>query len=273
MPDPSLPAGDRKALIRLLRHLLADGPARISAAGSGDEVELVGEHAPARRYSQVLLKKARSLGVIRQSQNRIAATPSARTFLRRALIALEEDEFQDQHRETVVETLAQDGVRQTVRRNLLESPLPGLARLKDRSGSTFFPPEAIEAGERLLADFARGQLQPRVTASWEPRLLSQPKGGAGGKAELADSAMAARLRFSRAVDAMGPDLSGVAMDVCCFEKGLEAVERDRQWPARSAKLMLRTALLTLARHYRPPSAAPRHRHWGAEGFRPDMKHP
>jgi hypothetical protein len=34
--------------------------------------------------------------------------------------------------------------------------------------------------------------------------------------------------------------------------------------------MLRTALMALARHYAPPSAADKRRshHWGAEGYRP-----
>jgi hypothetical protein len=51
------------------------------------------------------------------------------------------------------------------------------------------------------------------------------------------------------------------------------VERERQWPARSAKLMLRTGLLSLARHYAPPRKASHAatQHWGAAGYRPEME--
>lgn len=91
-------------------------------------------------------------------------------------------------------------------------------------------------------------------------------------ADLTDSAIAARVAVNRALEAMGPELAGVALDVCCFMKGLETVERERQWPARSAKLMLRTALMVLSRHYNPPMPARRARveHWGAEGYRPEL---
>jgi hypothetical protein len=274
MADPSATATERKALIRLLRHLLADGPAKISRKAESNEVELAFERSPPRNYGENLLQKARSLGLIAESHERISATPSAKTFLRRALLSVEQDGFQDQHRQNIADTLIEEGSRRTVRRNLLESPLSILSRIKDRSGKGFFPADAIEAGERLMSDFTRGQLQPRVTASWEPRLAAKSRGGAGGQAELADSAMAARLRFSRAVEAIGPELSGVAIDVCCFEKGIEAVEHDRQWPARSAKLMLRTALLVLARHYRPQATgaqAAHARHWGTADFRPEIR--
>jgi hypothetical protein len=161
--------------------------------------------------------------------------------------------------------------RQTVSVNQLESPLAALVRLKDKAGSPFLPEPAIAAGERLARDIVRAGLQPRLTMAWEPRLASRSKGEMGQAREISDTAVAARLRLQRAVEAMGPELSGVALDVCCFMKGLETVERERQWPVRSAKLMLRAALMTLARHYEPERPPARRRHaWGAVGYRPDQ---
>lgn len=61
------------------------------------------------------------------------------------------------------------------------------------------------------------------------------------------------------------------VDVCCFLKGLKTVETERQWPARSAKLILKTALAVLARHYDPRPEETRRRtrhHWGAADYKP-----
>jgi len=257
---------ERRDLLRLLRRLLR-GPVEMGA-GEGAALRVEGEDLS---LAADLVARAVRHGLVAASGGTLSATPQTSAFLRRAMLAGEEA-FAGQHRVEVQETVDVEGERQAVRRNLAESPLALLSRLKDRTGGAFLPAEAIEAGERLAADFTRAQLQPRVTASWEPRLSARGKGERGGQAELADSAMAARDRFAQAVEAMGPELAGVAIDVCCFCKGLETVERERQWPARSAKLMLRTALLALARHYAPPprqSCRASH-HWGADGYRPPM---
>lgn len=154
---------------------------------------------------------------------------------------------QHQHRE---ETSLMDGGRpKSVIRNRSSSPLASLERLKTSDGSAYFAAMLIEAAEALSADFARSQLQPRITARWEPRVEANASGRRNHAADISDSAAEARQRFNRAVSAIGPELSGVVVDVTCFEKGLELIERERQWPARSAKLMLRTGLEILARHY------------------------
>lgn len=204
--------------------------------------------------------------------DRLYATREARAWLRRFLSAREEA-FLEQHRIVERVEIVRDGGREAVNVNVTATPLAALSRLKDRSGARWLPPEALAAGERLARDFHYGALQPRVTQSYEPRHGEQSRPGAGAAVELGDAVMAARRRVADAVEAMGPDLSGVALDVCCFEKGLETVERERRWPPRSAKLMLRTALLQLHRHYEPPAPPKaRRRHaWGAEGYRPELR--
>lgn len=162
--------------------------------------------------------------------------------------------------------------------NPLESPLAWLRRRKDKDGRPLISAAEFEAGERLRADFTFGQLAPSVTQRWSPVGGSdgRPRAAAGGVLDLADNTLAARERVHRALAAVGPELSGILIDVCCHLRGLEDAERAQGWPLRSAKVVLQLSLQRLARHYgllasmpagrADPSATVRH--WGADGYRP-----
>lgn len=258
-----------KMIGALVRFVAAAGSVEI--AGMQDGALLLGGTGQTQRlFGEALLRQASSRGLVERAGRSVRATPQARAYLRRVLLAGGTPDCQGQHRDLEERTMVTESGRETVTVNLAESPLGAIARLKERSGAPFLPAEALAAGERLHGDFTRAHLQPRMTMSYEPRLSAKTKGRAGGAADLTDSALEARARVNRAVTAMGPELSGVALDVCCFQKGLEIVERERQWPVRSAKLILRVALMTLARHYAPPPREARRSHaWGAEGYRPD----
>ena len=129
-----------------------------------------------------------------------------------------------------------------------ESPLAWLARRRGRNGRRLIETHQLQAGERLRADFTLAHLMPRTTSNWESPLVSGR--GLGDRAmNPSDSMIAARQRVHHALDAVGPEMSGLLVDVCCFLKRLEDVERERVWPLRSAKIVLQLALDRLARHY------------------------
>ncbi|MGR3759317.1 DUF6456 domain-containing protein [Roseobacteraceae bacterium NS-SX3] len=117
-----------------------------------------------------------------------------------------------------------------------ETPLSMLARLTGKDGDPFLPPGLVRAGERLREDYELAQVGAHL-----------PQGtGSGG---VTPEAAAARDRASRALRALGPGLSDIALRCCCHLEGLEAAERQLGWSARSGKVVLRIALQQLHAHY------------------------
>lgn len=158
--------------------------------------------------------------------------------------------------------------------NHAESPLGLLYRKNKQTGQRFLSDDEFQAGERLRADFTRGNMMPRITANWEAGISKRARGERGAQADLSDHALDCRDRVEKALRDVGPELSGVLLDICCFLKGLELVERERCWPVRSAKMMLKTGLSILHRHYTAgrntgKTEVPVY-HWGSPDFRPSL---
>lgn len=260
---------DRRRAVRFL----GGGPARLEPAARGGTVLLC---AAERGTVSLCAEAVNSLlrdGMIVRSAETVSLTGTGKAGARRA--AAVEEPYRAQHLDLGHRQVVVAGGVQKVQANLGESPLAQLARRRTRKGEPFLSPSEFDAGERLRADYARGQIMPRLSAGWMATAAAGRGAAAArdGIAGLTDAALAARQRVDGALTAVGPELAGVLVDTCCFLKGFEQIEFERGWPVRSAKVVLKTALSVLARHYdgRAGKAAGRRRpilHWGGTGYRP-----
>lgn len=262
-------AGRERA--RLIRFL-AKGPGRVENAARADRVLVDGGDRGTVSASPDVVAELTWAGIIERRADRIELTSDGLASSRRADAA--GPPFATQHRflDTVRTEIGGHWTDTTI--NLRESPLARLARQRGRHKAAFLGEREFRAGERLRADYTRGQIMPRLGANWSEAVASGRRGSQeNGIGELTDAALSARQRVEKALDAVGPELSGVLVDICCFLKGLEQVEAERGWPVRSAKIVLKTALGALARHYEPRHAPQRRSvlHWGAADFRPSIK--
>ena len=158
------------------------------------------------------------------------------------------DAFRAQHDVVSRQRIEHESGASTAYFNEGESPLLWMRRRKGADGRPLIGAAAFAAGERLRQDYTLGQMAPRMTADWSNPLSGARKSGSPGM-NATESMMAARQRVSKALDAVGPEFSGLLFDLCCFLKGLEAIEREHRWPVRSGKVVAHLALQRLARHY------------------------
>lgn len=265
-------AGGDKQWVRIARFLSRGEAIPAGRADSGKILLDGGDRGTISAPKTALEAMARS-GLVERVAGKLSLSQTGAAYLKRALAV--GDAFQDQHRdldEIRIETPT--GGMATVIANLAESPLAQLVRRKAKDGRPFLTEGEWRAGERLRSDYTRGQIMPRMGANWVASVASGRRDGSNGMADLTDAALAARQRVDDAIDAVGPELAGVLIDVCCFLKGLEQVEMERGWPARSAKIVLKTALGVLHRHYHPqvgPSRRAGHMlHWGTADYRPKI---
>lgn len=247
-----------------------------------------GCHAERRSDQVVLVRKAGKLAVsagvptgvlahlleagavacaVRAGSSDFRITEAGRARLKRA-DSDSETPFADQHR-TIAKVSVENG--ETLRVNLREDPLEMFRRAK---AAFFLIGEAeLAAGDRFRRDLTLAQTLPQVTANWS-RLVVDGASYHDGLS-VSERVVAARARVDAAMKAVGPDFSGILIDVCGFSKGLEAVEKEHNLPQRAGKVALGYGLRALARHYGLSSAAVGRakapmQSWGAPDFRPRL---
>ena len=156
-------------------------------------------------------------GKIRKSAGRAAETPQPTI-----------DSFRGQHLKLAQRQIATELGRASVTIDESESPLAWLARRRGRDGRALIEPPQLQAGERLRADFTRANLMPRTTSNRASPISSGRRGAGGDRAgTFTETMIVARQRVHQALDAAGPEFAGLLIDICCFLKGLEDIERER----------------------------------------------
>jgi hypothetical protein len=238
----------QKSALRVLARL-ATAAAGASIAKGAPQPEGMSDLADAVEADVEVLFAADL--VSRSRDGTVAITDAGRAYLARMECARKGsaiDPFLGQHLTLAHGEIETDGGRAGITIDAGESPLAWLVRRKGRDGRALIEPAQFQAGERLRADFTRAQLMPRITANWTSAIAQGRRGG-GGMTTFAEAVVAARQRVRRALAVVGPEFTGLLLDVCCFLKRLEDVERERRWPPRSAKVVLQLGLDRLARHY------------------------
>ncbi len=207
----------------------------------------------------------------------LVLSEAGRSWLRRS--GASGDAFREQHQLRTATDKEINGTRRPVLVNEAESPLGWLKSRKDRNGRPLLSDHQYQAGERLRADHWFACMSPRVTANWSALAPRDRARWAAPRdpAAFSDEVIAAKERVVRALRAVGPELAGVLVEVCCELKGLEEAEKAQGWPQRAGKVVLQIALTRLARHYgligteeRADRPGRRLRHWGSEDYRPTL---
>ena len=160
--------------------------------------------------------------------------------------------FRAQHQlmgERAIDEQGRGVVRRQV--NLGETPLGWLRKRKGPDGTAFLSDVEVEAGEHLRRDYTLAGLSARVTADWSAMAahVDQSRSGPSSGADIPLAALDARRRVECALASVGPGLADVLIETCCHLTGLEQAEQLLGWPQRSAKIVLKIALLRLANHY------------------------
>lgn len=203
-------------------------------------LEVVGENLGKKLFAAALLKK--------NQDDHLVLSDAGLHFLRRQVLAENHlpDAFRRQHFLTEQHRTYKNEPYEV---NIQENPLFWLSARRGRDGKPIISLLDLAAGERLQEDFFNSTAKAKMTIDLsQPYIGKQARGFDG--APMSDRAMAARSRMQAALKTLGPGLADIALEVCCYQQGLEKAERHLGWPKRTGKIVLQIALQRLARFYR-----------------------
>jgi hypothetical protein len=139
------------------------------------------------------------------------------------------------------------GADQVVRGCDPDGALRKLGALRDASGRPWLEPCEMRAAARLRHDWLVGQIGLLRGSDWQASPRSGVARGPGNGAEHAAGARYdARRRVEEALAVLAPPLRRTVEALCLHERGIEALEREQGWPARSGKVALKFGLAQLA---------------------------
>ncbi|MDU8945012.1 DUF6456 domain-containing protein [Ovoidimarina sediminis] len=266
-PDPSSEEAMLNEACRVLRRLAEPGACLALAPGMETAV-VVRENGegPALRTAMVAREVAEAMALKDWIKSygkgrvlRYTITASGRTALRR-MVADAETARERALRDPEAAVDRNDPLalseerRRAVRYSLAESPLMVLARRRDKGGGPFLTPELVAAGERFREDFELALMGDRAGSTLHA-LLSGASPDTLSSIGGSPATLAAVDRVRMAVVALGPGLSDMALRSLCYLEGMESIEKELSWSARSGKIVLRIALQRLRQHYESDSRA------------------
>jgi len=272
---------------RVFRRLAERGSYLARVGGHLDRCDECGVFVARNKHKKpVMMLKAAMLDafaandwIAGDGDGRWRLTAQGEAWLRRRMAA--NDPYRTQHQ--IIGARNMPNEQNSLRKltvNLGESPLGRLRHRKGADGRPLLSREQYDAGERLRSDFEKARMRPRITSDITAPMTSSSKRRNGDSAKgvaMNETAIAAKQRFFKALEAVGPDLVDVLIEVCCHLRGMDEAEKHLRLPQRSGKIVLGIALTRLGQHYGMivPGAAHRYksaalRHWGDDAYRPKI---
>ncbi|MDD9797612.1 MAG: DUF6456 domain-containing protein [Alphaproteobacteria bacterium] len=240
---------ERQEFIRIARRLTEEGAFLCPhEAGYGLMVKRNKWQKPIMRVAKdkiAAFVRDELITNIKAKHNHFKMTQAGRAHYRRYLN--QTDPYRAQHQKIETDEAG-------ISRNMSETPLSWLKARAGKGGGIKFSDAEFKAGEYLRRDYEISRMSKRLCVDW-----SRPIAGTGSnksvrQTDLPDMVLDASRRFTKALETVGPDLADILVPICCELVGLETVEKNMQWPRRSAKLVLKFALSRLATYYglQPP---------------------